>query len=349
MAFAVETVSLTKRYRRQRPLHQMLRRQPGGETPALTDVTIAIEEGEVFGLLGPNGSGKTTCLKLLSTILSPTSGSARVFGHDVTREARIVRGLVALVTGDERSLYWRLTGRQNLEFFGRLYGLDAGTLRRRTAELLDVFDLRGAGGTRVAEYSTGMKQRLAIARGLLSHPRLLFLDEPTRGLDPVAAHNLLRLVRERAVEHFQNTVILTTHIAREVEQLCRRIAILDRGVVAFQGTVGELHASLDRRQIYRLSVKGLRARDFDALQGRLGPERCSRIAGENGVAEIELVLGDDAVTLSSVLRQLLSTDADIVHCTRRERSFEETFRAVFDRRDPAGTPADRAPLVEVQV
>ena len=185
---ALETSGLTKRYPHQRGLLEVLRSLPARETLALDDVTFSVEPGEVFGLLGPNGSGKTTCLKLLSTILSPTAGRAVVCGHDVVREARTVRRLVALVSGEERSHYWRLTGRQNLEFFGRLFYLDQRTIGRRTDELLDVFDLSRFADVRVAEYSTGMKQKLSIARGLLSSPRLLFLDEPTRGLDPVAAH-----------------------------------------------------------------------------------------------------------------------------------------------------------------
>ena len=350
-ALAVEAVALTKRYRRQRSLRDMLRPRAGveAEAHALTDVTIRIEEGEVFGLLGPNGSGKTTFLKLLSTILSPTSGTARIFGHDVTRDARTVRSLLALVSGEERSLYWRLTGRQNLEFFGRLYGLDRQTIRRRGDDLLTVFDLRHAAGVRVAEYSTGMKQKLAIARGLLSGPRLLFLDEPTRGLDPVAAHSLLTLVRDRAVEHYANTVILTTHIAREVEQLCRRIAILHRGSVAYQGTVEELQASMEERQMYFVTVRGMRAHVFDSLCSRLGAESCRQVGSEHDLAHIQLSLDGTVVTLSDVLRHVLGSGADVVECTRRERSFEETFRAVFDRRLKRPVPETATAASEVGV
>jgi ABC-2 type transport system ATP-binding protein len=332
VGLAIATDGLTKRYPRQRGLADLLARKRTAETMALTNVTLTVGEGEVFGLLGPNGSGKTTCLKLLSTILLPSEGSATVFGHDIRRDARAVRRIVALVSGEERSLYWRLTARQNLDFFGRLYGLDGSEIRRKTSDLLEVFDLTAAADVRLAEYSTGMRQKLAIARGLLTSPRLLFLDEPTRGLDPVAAHQLLRVIRDRAVEHFRNTVVLTTHIAREVEQLCRRIAILDKGTIAYEGTVDNLRASLAGRDRYVLSVERLSAQTLEALRARMGPEGCRLLPGDNETTELELAFGRTDVTLADVLRLLIVNDTGIVQCTKREPSFEELLRAVFNRR-----------------
>jgi ABC-2 type transport system ATP-binding protein len=329
---AVETSGLTKRYPRPRRVTDALRGRPVEEKPALTDVTLTIEQGEVFGLLGPNGSGKTTLLKLLSTILSPTAGSARIFGHDVAREPRAVRQRVALVTGEERSLYWRLTGRQNLLFFVRLYGLDGRRMRGKIDELLDLFQLKEAADSRVGEYSTGMRQKLAIARGLLSEPKLLFLDEPTRGLDPVAAHSLLKLVRERAVEHFDNTVILTTHIAREVEQLCTRIATLNHGRISFLGRLEDLGSSLHRCDVYTLTVAGLSDGVFERLRTRTGVEQCTRSLAQDGLTEIEIAFARGATNLSDVLRHLLLNNVEIVRCAVKEHSLEETFRVVFDHR-----------------
>lgn len=312
-----------------------MHRRVAAEAEALTAVTVAIEEGEVFGLLGPNGSGKTTFLKLLSTILSPTSGTARIFGHDVTREPRKVRAMVALVTAEERSLYWRLTGQQNLEFFASLYGLSGRRIESKIDELLELFVLTDARKIRVAEYSTGMRQKLAIARGLLSDPKLLFLDEPTRGLDPAAAHNLLNLVKERAVEHFENTVILTTHIAREVEQLCDRIATLHHGALTYIGPVETLGRSLDATVTYAMTVSGLTDVVTERLRARKGVVHCSTVE-RDGVTEIELVFERDALTLSDVLRLLLFNNVDIRRCSLQERTLEETFRTVFD------TPASHA-------
>jgi len=190
----------------------------------------------------------------------------------------------------------------------------------------------------VAEYSTGMRQKLSIARGLLSEPKLLFLDEPTRGLDPAAAHNLLRLVRERAVEHLDNTVILTTHIAREVEQLCDRIATLNHGRVSYVGSVEGLVATVDATVGYTLIVDALPDAAFNALRGKSGVTSCSRQAVENGRVEVELTLAHEAA-LTEVLRQLLFNNVTITRCNAREASLEETFRAVFDRGVPAAADA----------
>jgi ABC-2 type transport system ATP-binding protein len=332
MPSAVETDGLTKWYVRPRSVVDLVRGRPATQKLALTDVTLCVEQGEVFGLLGPNGSGKTTFLKILSTILSPTSGTARIFGHDVLREPRQVRQLVALVTAEERSLYWRLTGRQNLEFFARLYGIERRRMDMKISELLELFVLSDAEHVRVAEYSTGMRQKLAIARGLLSDPKLLFLDEPTRGLDPAAAHNLLNLVRERAVEHFENTVILTTHIAREVEQLCDRIATLNHGTLTYLGPVELLGRSAERTVTYSMLVSGMSAVMTERIRTKPGVLACTSVEG-NGVANIEIVLACDAITLSDVLRLLLFNNVEVLRCSLKERSLEETFRAVFDISD----------------
>jgi ABC-2 type transport system ATP-binding protein len=335
---AVEVEAVSKVYQRQRSLTDILRRRHRPDTRALDQVSLAIEEGEVFGLLGPNGSGKTTFLKILSTILSPTSGTARVFGLDVRREPRRVRRLVALVTAEERSLYWRLTGRQNLAFFGSLYGSPTARSAARIEELLDLFDLREAGDTRVGEYSTGMRQKLAIVRGLLSEPRLLFLDEPTRGLDPAAAHNLLELVRARAVEHLENTVILTTHIAREVEQLCDRIATLHHGRVSYLGSVAGLTATVAQRMIYSFMVSGVSEAVLASLRDRDGVTSCTHAARADGAWDLEVGLAHESA-LSGVLRQLLWANVTITRCQLREQSVEETFRAVFDRDSEELRPA----------
>jgi ABC-2 type transport system ATP-binding protein len=341
LALAVETTALTKRYRRPRTLGDLAAGRAATETTALSGASLVVEEGEVFGLLGPNGSGKTTLLKLLSTILSPSSGTAKIFGCDVMKQPRRVRELVSLVTGEERSLYWRLTARQNLRFFGNLHGLSGRQSRIKIDELLELFDLSHVADVRVSGFSTGMRQKLAIARGLLSGPRLLFLDEPTRGLDPVAAHTLLKLVRERAVERYDNTVILTTHIAREVEQLCRRITMLNRGSVVYQGTVEQLRTSLERGQTYRLKTVNLTPDVFEALTHRIGADRCRLVESDDTGTEIEIAFTNATAQLSDVLRQLLFSGVNVVQCTKREQSFEEMFRTVFEQRghEPASSAA----------
>jgi ABC-2 type transport system ATP-binding protein len=196
-------------------------------TEALRGVDLTVHQGELFGLLGPNGAGKTTLTKILSTLLLPTSGTARVLGHDVSRERAAIRPRIGLVLGGERGLYNRVSGRENLRYFADLYGLPSGSVGSRIREVLDLVGLTEAADRRVEEYSRGMKQKLHLARGLLHRPPLLFLDEPTIGLDPRSARELRKLVRTLSSEGV--SIFLTTHYMFEAEELCHRIGILARG------------------------------------------------------------------------------------------------------------------------
>jgi ABC-2 type transport system ATP-binding protein len=216
--FAVEVRQLRRVFgsRRKRP-----------EVVALDGVDLAIPAGEVHGLLGPNGAGKTTLCKILSTVLLPTGGHAAVGGHDVVRETAAVRRLIGIVFGGERGLYTRLTARQNLEFWAALYGLRGRTLRTRVDALLDRMGLAGRAGDRVEGFSRGMKQRLHLARGLVGEPRVVLLDEPTTGMDPVAAREFRALVGELRDEG--RTVLLTTHDMAEAEVVCDRVTLIDGG------------------------------------------------------------------------------------------------------------------------
>ena len=196
---------------------------------ALSDVTLEVASGQVFGLLGPNGAGKTTLLKVLATLVRPSEGQAKVNGADVVHDDREVRRLVGLATGDERGFYWRLTGRENLEFFAGLRGLGPRAARRRSDAVLEIIGLGSAAGELVARYSTGMRQRLAIARALLGDPPVLLLDEPTRSLDPEAADQTRALLRAMAQEG--RTIMISTHGLAEAAGLCDRVAILIGGRV----------------------------------------------------------------------------------------------------------------------
>jgi ABC-2 type transport system ATP-binding protein len=203
------------------------RRRKASEVVALDGVDLAIPAGEVHGLLGPNGAGKTTLCKILSTVLLPSAGHAAVGGHDVVRETAAVRRLIGIVFGGERGLYTRLTARQNLEFWAALYGLGGRALRAKVDELLDRMGLADRAGHRVEGFSRGMKQRLHLARGLVGEPRVVLLDEPTTGMDPVAAREFRALVGELRDEG--RTVLLTTHDMAEAEAVCDRVTLIDGG------------------------------------------------------------------------------------------------------------------------
>jgi ABC-2 type transport system ATP-binding protein len=215
---------LTKRYRQL--LFSPFRRI---YVTALSDVSLAIMAGERVGILGPNGAGKTTLLKIIAGLLYPLAGTAEVGGYDTRGENHAVRRRVGFVLNEERSFYWRLTGLQNLEFFGALDNLSGQKLQRRTIGLLELVGLKDAAKVRVSDYSCGMRQRLAIARGLLAEPEVLILDEPTKSLDPLGAASLRSLISREIHPGFGKTLIIATHQTEEAEELCDRIGILLQG------------------------------------------------------------------------------------------------------------------------
>jgi len=205
----------------------------------LRDIDLSVGRGEILGLLGTNGAGKTTLLKILATLILPTAGRITIGGVDLIHEPHRAIQLVSLVTADERSFYWPLTGRQNLEFFAAFQGLSRHAARRRIEELQEQLGLEAL-DRQFGIYSTGMRHRLAIARGLLRRPPILLLDEPTRSLDPVAANGLHRLIRDMLVTQLGCTVVLATHNLQEAEELCDRVVFLHKGRLLSSGIVKAL-------------------------------------------------------------------------------------------------------------
>jgi ABC-2 type transport system ATP-binding protein len=234
------------------------------EIVALDGLSLDVDEGELFGVLGPNGAGKTTTIKVLTTLLIPTSGTATVMGLDVVRDAKEVRRRIGFVFGGERGLYYRLSGRDNLRYFAELYGVPPREIRSRVEELLDLVDLRPRGDERVEGYSRGMKQRLHLARTLLHRPRVLFLDEPTIGLDPIGARELRRIVRQ--LHEDGATIVLTTHYLFEADELCDRIAVIDKGRAVALGTPADLKSNVSDLSVVELEVFGIDAETVDRLR-----------------------------------------------------------------------------------
>ncbi len=210
------------------------------EVEAVRGVSFAIESGELFGLLGPNGAGKTTTIKMLITLLLPTAGSANILGLNVVRDAREVRRHIGYVFGGDRGLYERLSAQDNLRYFAELYAVPARDQRARIGELLELVGLTGREKERVEGFSRGMRQRLHIARGLLHDPALLFLDEPSIGIDPVGARELRATIA--GLRSAGKTILLTTHYMFEADELCDRIAVLRKGELVAEGTPAQLKA-----------------------------------------------------------------------------------------------------------
>ncbi len=234
------------------------------EIIAVDDISFEIREGELFGLLGPNGAGKTTTTKMLTTLLIPTSGSASVKGFDVVAHADQVRRRIGFIFGGERGLYWRLSGIDNLRYFASLYNVDPDVTKKRIEYLLDMVGLAGRGDEKVQGYSRGMKQRLHVARTLLHNPDILFLDEPTLGLDPVGAREFRQVILNLQSE--KKTILLTTHYMFEADALCDRIAIINHGRIIALDTPSGLKSRVDDMNVVEVETFGLPAAIVEKLR-----------------------------------------------------------------------------------
>jgi ABC-2 type transport system ATP-binding protein len=240
-----------------------------GDVRAVDGVDLAVRRGSVYGVLGPNGAGKTTTIRMLTTLLAPDGGSARVLGHDIVDEADAVRGLVSL-TGQLASVDEDLTGRENLVLLGRLLGLKRAAAKQRTTELLEAFGLQEAAGRLVKHYSGGMRRRLDIAASIVVTPELLFLDEPTTGLDPRSRNQVWDIVR--ALREAGTTILLCTQYLDEADQLADGIAVIDHGKVIAEGTPGQLKASVGSGALHvRLLDPEQRDEAYVILERELGP------------------------------------------------------------------------------
>src|SRR5919199_557922 len=256
----IEVEGLTRRYRSRTGVF----RRRTAVVEALRGVSFGVERGELFGLLGPNGAGKTTMIKVLTTLLLPTSGSARVLGYDVRREARRIRGRIGYVFGGDRGLYDRLSALDNLRYFADLYRVPPAKRSARIDSLLELVELKGRERERVETYSRGMKQRLHIARGLLHDPEILFLDEPTIGLDPVGARELRDTIA--GLHAAGKTILLTTHYMYEADALCQRIAVIANGVFVAQGSPDDLKARVGDQTIVEIETFGVRDDTIERLR-----------------------------------------------------------------------------------
>ena len=280
---------------------------------ALDRVSLTIPEGEIHGLLGPNGAGKTTLVKILSTVLLPTEGRACVLGHDVVEETKAVRPLIGIVFGGERGLYWRLTGRQNLEYWGALYKLSTSLSKARTQTLLERVGLAERADERVETYSRGMKQRLHLARGLIGDAKILFLDEPTTGMDPLAAREFRTLIAELRSEG--RTILLATHDMVEAETVCDRVTLIDRGKVIATESPRTLGRLISRFQ--RIDAEGVDRAVLEEIRLMTGVSSVTQI---DGGARIEI---DEEGATQVVLARLV--DAGVTSVKTSLPSLEEVY------------------------
>jgi ABC-2 type transport system ATP-binding protein len=320
---------------------------------ALDGVDLQVQPGEFFGLLGPNGAGKTTLIKILTTLLLPTEGTAKVFGFDVATHTAEIRRIMNVVSGGEHSGYGLLQVREQLWMFSQFYGLPARDGWRRVDELMEAVGITDLAQQKISSLSTGQRQKVNFARGLLNDPWVFFLDEPTLGLDVTAARSVRELVRDWKAAVPGRTILLTSHYMAEVEELCERVAIVDHGRILAIGSSAELKRKVQRESIYLLELDRLDA----------GPGALARVPGvvtavtatdtdaggsvDRQTVLVKLVLHDDAA-LGGVVSALGGLGAHIVSLRKSEPSLEDVFVELVGRGlDEAGRaepePIDQRP------
>jgi ABC-2 type transport system ATP-binding protein len=316
---AIEAADLRRTYR----THTGTFRRKAKEIEAVRGISFAVEPGELFGLLGPNGAGKTTTIKMLITLLIPTGGSARVLGLDVVRQAREVRKRIGYVFGGERGVYERLSGYDNLRYFAELYGVPARDQKRRIEELLELVGLKGREHERAEGYSRGMKQRLHVARGLLHDPEVLFLDEPTIGLDPVGAREVRATIA--SLTEAGKTVLLTTHYMFEADALCDRIAVISQGSIVAEGTPLDLKRGVAQGTVVEVEVFGVSDETVERVRGLGGVVAVA--VEEREQAQVLVVQSEPGVELTQAILGHLN-GSDVGRISRREPTLEDAYVAL---------------------
>jgi len=290
---AIEAISLNKTFKTKMGLWKTKTKS----TVAVEDISFDVERGELFGLLGPNGAGKTTTVKMLTTLLLPTNGTAKILGKDVVKQTAEVRKHIGFAFSGSRGLYNRLTAIQNLKYFAELYALAPEFTHKRIPELLEMVGLSSRGNDRVETYSSGMTQRLHLARALLHDPEILFLDEPTVGIDPVGSRELRLTIK--TLMSLGKTILLTTHYMAEAEELCKRIAIINKGrIVALDSpdalkrrisgdSVIEATVQAVQSQVLLDQLRGVDSRTVVELENSIKPEKiCIRTPEPARVLEL---------------------------------------------------------------
>ncbi len=307
-----------------------------GETRALDGVSLSVDQGTVLGLLGPNGAGKTTTVRVLATLLRPDSGSAAVAGFDVRRQADEVRSVIGL-TGQYAAVDEKLTGHENLWMVGRLLGMSRADAHQRAEELLERFSLSDAGDRQVRTYSGGMRRRVDLAVSLVGRPRVLFLDEPTTGLDPASRLELWDIARELVADG--TTVLLTTQYLEEADELADRIVVIDRGKVVAEGTADELKDQTRGRVLQVEVADRTRLDEAREVLARMAPPEDIHV--DTSTRSVSVAVGTDTALAASAIAVLSSAGVEIADFTLERPSLDDVFLELTGSSADATTEDDR--------
>lgn len=292
-----------------------------GEVRAVDDVSFEIEDAEIFGLLGPNGAGKTTLIKCISTLLIPDKGTAIVGGYDVLKDSLNVRRKIGLLTGGERSLYWKLSVVDNLKYFAALYGVSRKETKERINFILDLMELKDKANERVERLSSGMKQKLSFGRAMIHNPPILLIDEPTIGLDPYFARFIRNFIKDELNKKLKKTILLTTHYMEEADELCDRVAFMSNGKVVKIGTSEILKKILNRDNI--LEVKFLGDMEGNEI-AELKEINNFNISRKDGLTYLRINTENPESILNSVIEKVRK-NAKILSIEFSEPTLEDVF------------------------
>jgi len=281
---------------------------------ALNCVDLSIEEGEIFGFLGPNGAGKTTAVKLLNGMLQLTEGSCSVFGIEPAKSPEEIHKLSGVVT-EHAQMYNNLTGLQNLMFFGEVFCLDTNETKHRALEILERLELSGAKDRKLSEYSTGMRQRLSLARAMLHQPKILFLDEPTSGLDPESAQNVNNLIKSLARDK-GTSIFLCTHQLRYAEEICTKYGLISEGSMLAAGSLDELHSLV-----------------FSGMTAKIKSDKYPKGLKMRQDGEYMLVDVNSQDEIPSLVKQIINDGGNVYHVSAQKHSLEEIYFALIEKRE----------------
>ncbi len=291
---------------------------------AVDNIDFNVKKGEIFGFLGPNGAGKTTTIKMISTLLRPTSGSVVVNGSDVMKNPINALTSIGTVLAGERSTYWKLTGRENLEYFAAMNGITGKDAKKRADYLLKRFDLDKRGDETVEKYSTGMKQRVALAKALIAEPKILILDEPTSGLDPQSARNLREIILE--IKEEGRTIFLTTHYMEEADELSDRIGIIDHGKIIALDTPENLKRNLNKTNVVILELNNWNDTILNKVKNIPFVENINSKFNEDTQSwEVKIHIDNGTDTISTLISNISSANINITHFRVEEPTLEDVF------------------------